>query len=268
MIKLFVTDIDDTLTKNAREIPEENYRAIRRALDAGLYVSLATGRGYKGTQPVIEALGLEGYVICYGGAIIMDARRGEPLMTTEVDNALLQESLRLAAQMGVHAQIYQGDCIISAEENDYLRRYVERLDLPVRIEPKLRDMEWTGVPKVLWITEPARAQTLIPQMQEHFAGRLKVSGSSPGFVEFNCMGVDKGSALEALAKHLGVTREETAAIGDNTLDAEMIAWAGLGAAVGDAKEEIRAMADIVTPPCAAHGVAWLIDKILREREGA
>ena len=117
MIKLFVTDIDDTLTKNAREIPEENYRAIRRALDAGLYVSLATGRGYKGTQPVIEALGLESYVICYGGAVIMDAKNGEPVMTSEVDNALLHESLDLAAQMGVHAQIYQGDCIISAEVN-------------------------------------------------------------------------------------------------------------------------------------------------------
>ncbi len=265
MIKLLAIDIDNTLTNEPSSVPSANYHAIRRAIERGVYVTLATGRGHLGATPIIRALHLEGLVICYGGAIIVDAQSGAPLMTTEVKNALLQESLALADEIGVHAQIYQGDCIVCAADDVYTRRYTERLGLPVRIEPRIREMEWHHVPKVLWIAEPAKAEALIPQMQAHFEGRLKVSGSSPGFVEFNMLGVDKGTGLARLAAHLGFAREEVAAIGDNTLDAEMIEWAGLGAAVGDAKEEIKALADVVTPACGDCGVAWLIDKLLEER---
>ncbi len=267
MMKLFATDIDNTLTDTPSSVASENYHAIRRAIDEGVYVTLATGRGHRGASSIIRALHLDAYVICYGGAIIVDGKSGEPLMTTAVDNALLQEALALSDELGVHSQIYQGDCIVSAADDIYTRRYIERLGLPVRIEPRIREMEWKNVPKVLWIAEPDKAESLIPQMQKHFQGRLKVSGSSPGFIEFNRLGVDKGTGLEKLAEHLGIKREDVVAIGDNTLDAEMIAWAGIGAAVGDAKEEILAMADIVTPTCADCGVAWLINKLLDEQLG-
>ncbi len=265
-MKLFATDIDNTLTDMPSDVPSANYYAIRRAIDQGVYVTLATGRGHLGASSIIRALHLDAYVICYGGAIIVDAKSGEALLTSEVENHLLQETLALADELKVHSQIYQGDCIVSAVDDIYTQRYIQRLGLPVRIEPEMRRMEWKNVPKVLWIAPPERADELIPKMQAQFAGRLKVSGSSPGFIEFNMLGVDKGTGLARLAEHLGIAREDVVAIGDNTLDLEMIEWAGIGAAVEDAKPEIKAIADIVTPACSDCGVAWLIDKLLPPKE--
>ena len=65
--------------------------------------------------------------------------------------------------------------------------------------------------------------------------------------------------MAAVAKMMGITQKETAAVGDNTLDEEMILWAGLGAAVGNAQERIKSFADVIVPGCNENGVAWLID---------
>lgn len=265
MMKLFVCDVDNTLTEAAHTVPEENVRAIRRAIDAGVYVTIATGRGYLGASQIIEALGLDSYVICYGGAIIVDAKTAKPLFASEVKNELVHECLDLADEMGVHSQIYQGDTIVSAVNDIYTQKYIKKLNLPVRIEPEIRNMEWKQVPKVLWITDADKADVLIPQMQKHFEGRLKVSGSSPGFIEFNMLGVDKGTGIKRLAEHLGIDRKDVVAVGDNTLDLEMLQWAGTGVAVADAKEKIKKLADIIAPSCADCGVAWTIDKMLSEK---
>ncbi len=262
MIKLFVTDIDNTLTEQSFTAPQPNLDAMARAKDAGVYVTVATGRGYLGASEIIDAVRPNCPVICYGGAIIADARTAKPVFVSQISNALVQEVLSLAEEMRIHAHIYQGDTIISETDDCYTRRYVEKLHLPVQIDPALRQRVWYDVPKVLWITTEAEAARVIPMARARFAGRLKVSGSSPGFVEFNTLGVDKGTAVERLAAHLGVAREEVAAIGDNTLDLEMIEWAGLGAAVSDGKESVKAAADVITPACADCGVAWLIDEYI------
>lgn len=262
MIKLFVTDIDNTLTEQPFTVPQPNLDAMARAKDAGVYVTVATGRGYLGSSAIIDAIKPNCPVICYGGAIIADAQTAAPVFISQIHNDLVQEVLTLADEMQIHAHIYQGDTIVSEVDDRYTHRYVERLHLPVQIDPLLRQKVWHDVPKVLWITTEEEATRVIPMARERFAGRLKVSGSSPGFVEFNTLGVDKGTAVEHLAAHLGVAREEVAVIGDNTLDLEMIEWAGVGAAVSDGKESVKAVANIITPSCADCGVAWLIDEYI------
>lgn len=262
MIKLFVTDIDNTLTEQAFTVPQPNLDAIERAKRAGVYVTVATGRGYLGASSIIDLIKPNCPVICYGGAVIADADTAKPVFVSEIDNELVQEALSLADEMGIHAHIYQGDTIVSETDDYYTRRYVQRLNLPVQIDPMLRKKVWHDVPKVLWITSEEKAARVIPVVRERFAGRLKVSGSSPGFVEFNRLGVDKGTGVEHLARHLGVQRDEVAVAGDNTLDLEMIAWAGLGAAVGDGKASVKEIADVITPSCADCGVAWLIDEYI------
>ena len=196
--------------------------------------------------------------------MILDAKTAEPVITTEVRSDLVRECLKLADELKIHAQIYQGDTIVCEVNDMFTQRYIQKLNLPVRVEPEIRSMEWKNVPKVLWLSDKETADRLIPQMQKHFEGRLKVSGSSPGFIEFNRLGVDKGTGLAWLAKRLGIAREDVVAIGDNTLDLEMLKWAGTGVAVGDAKEEIKAVADLIAPNCADCAVAWTIDKMLSE----
>lgn len=264
--KLLAIDIDDTLLPRNGVISERNKCAIRRAEEAGIYVTIATGRGFFGSSHVLKELGISRLVINYGGAMINDASTGEPFFVTELRPETVTEILELANELGLHAHLYQGDQIVYEKEHIYATMYSDHLGLPRRIEPEIRSMIWHNVPKVLIITEPEKVDSLLPYFSEKLKGRASVSASSPGFIEFNKPGANKGSALALLAEHLGFKREETAAIGDNTLDREMIEWAGLGACVEDGNKECKAAAKVITPSCREDGVAYLIENYLLTEE--
>gem|GEM_PF-42706 len=173
----------------------------------------------------------------------------------------------MADDMGLHAHLYQGDCIVYGRPHIYAEKYVAALDLPHKLEPNIRNIEWKNVPKVLIITEQERVNELLPLFQKHFEGRVAVSASSPGFIEFNRLGENKGAAVAQLAKMLGVKREEVACIGDNTLDYEMIEYAGLSAVVENGNPALKAIADVIVPSCTEDGVAYFIENyIIKEAE--
>lgn len=271
-IKLLALDIDDTLVYKAGRVSQRNLDAIAAARRAGVYVTLATGRGYFGSSRVAKELGLDTYIVNYGGAMINDAKTGLPVFTTELENELVQEIMTMADEMGLHSHLYQGDCVVSQRPHPYVNMYVSALDLPFEIDPELKNKVWHNVPKVLIITEPERVRSVCPIFERHFEGRVCVSTSSPGFIEFNRIGANKGTAVAWIAEKLGVDRSEVAAMGDNTLDYEMIEYAGVGAVVENGNEALKAIADVIVPSCTEDGVAYFIEnyilKPLDEGEGS
>ena len=262
MYKLLALDIDETITHVPTQAPEEIAEAIDRARDNGLRVALATGRGYKGSSTIVKQLKICEPVINYGGAIISNPYDGSCVYSTEISPELVIDVLETARKLGIHAHIYQGDTVIGEHPDDYMLAYCERLDLPMECDAQLRSKQWHNVPKVLMMTTEEHAAELRPMLQEQYKGRLKVSGSSKGFIEFNHLSAHKGSGLAWLAEYLGIKQEEVVAVGDNSLDMEMIQWAGLGCAVANAKDDVRAAADLVIPSCSEFGVAHLINGIL------
>lgn len=255
---ILALDVDDTLVPPSKTISAANRQAVADAMAAGVHVALATGRGFMASRPIWSELGIRGPIINYGGALIMDTVSGKPLLETEISPELVIDVLKTAAALNIHGHIYQGDRIVYGSDSEYARTYAEKLHLEHEIDAGIMDRVWHGVPKVLLMTTAESAERLIPPLQEQYRGRLQVAASSPGFIEFNCLNAQKGSALEALGRMLGVPMSRTAAIGDNSLDLEMLRAAGLGAAVADAQAEIISAADVVTPACADDGVAWLI----------
>lgn len=262
MYRLLALDIDETITHVPTRVPDEIVAAVDRARDAGIRVTLATGRGYFASSMIVKQLKICEPVINYGGAIISDPDDGSLVYSTEISPELVLDVLETARELGVHAHIYQGDTIIGEKENDYMHAYCRRLDLPMEYDAQIRSKLWYNVPKVLMMTTEEHAAELRPMLQEKYRGRLKVSGSSSGFIEFNHLSAHKGSGLAWLAEHFGIKREETVAVGDNSLDMEMIQWAGLGCAVENGKEEVKAAADMVIPACSEYGAAYLIDRLI------
>ena len=152
--------------------------------------------------------------------------------------------------------------MIAEEPNPYVEGYAEKLDLPCEYDPDIMKKTWYNVPKVLMMTTDEKAQRLIPEFQKKYNEKLKVSGSSKGFIEFNNPAAHTGAGLEWVAGYLGIAQKDTVAVGDNSLDLEMIRWAGLGCAVDNGKPEVKKAADLVIPSCADFGVARLIECII------
>lgn len=259
-IKLIALDIDGTLTNHAGVISERNKTAIHRAIESGVHVVLATGRGRIATRPIWRFLDLHGPSIQYGGAMIADIDTERALVLHEMPPEVIRDVLTFSAELGIPAQIYVDDAVIAEQTSEPAQGYVTRHKLPFIIDPDIRTKSYSNVPKILAFVPLDRADALFAAYKERFSGVAQVSRSSPGFLEINCLGITKATALAELSSMLGISREKTAAMGDNFLDIEMIQWAGVGVAVANAEQEVLDLADLVVPSSEQDGVAEFIEQ--------
>ncbi len=262
MIRLLALDIDDTLLDSRGRLPAENKAAIARAADAGVTVTISTGRAYAGAKAICEAIGLpEIPVITFGGAQIADYPSGKTLFMDLLPAETVREVCAFAWERGEYVQIYDGDDYLFHKDGEEARYYAGRLGYP-GIQVDLLAGDFHNSPKVLTILSEETIADFYRAAREHFGDRLRIFQSGPRFIEFCNPGIDKGSALAQLGRMLGIAREEMLAIGDNGIDVPMLRYAGLGIAVANATEECKEAADLITLSCDDNAVAHVIDTII------
>jgi hypothetical protein len=99
-------------------------------------------------------------------------------------------------------------------------------------------------------------------MRQRFESRMEIVRSHAKFVEGNPLGVSKGDALGRLADHLRIPQKQVMAIGDQGNDVSMIAWAGVGVAMGNGSRAAKAVADWIAPPFSENGAAVAIERFI------
>jgi hypothetical protein len=100
------------------------------------------------------------------------------------------------------------------------------------------------------------------KLKASYGDRLHITRSKPYFLEVMHCEANKAKALEVIARHYGIERQEVMAIGDSYNDLEMIEWAGLGVAMGNAFKSIKDAADFVTASNDEEGVAEALRKFV------
>ena len=261
-LQLIALDLDGTLVGEDMHVPPRTRRALQRAMDQGCCVTIATGRGFPPAERFAQELGLNAPLICYQGALIRDHRDGSIIFSETVP-------LDLARELIVFSQVHQFNVQAYMEED---RAYVDRVDPLMARMADIAQVPVTGVGDLAhWLDRPPlkflfyveqreAAPRLVRDLHTQFNGRLQVVQSWHHLVEVTGPNVSKGAALAKLAACLGTPRSATMAIGDQDNDVSMIAWAGLGVAMGDASPGAKAAADVIAPPVAAEGVAWAIER--------
>jgi hypothetical protein len=261
--RLVAIDLDGTLIPDDLQVRPRVRQAIRRALDADVHVTLATGRAFPDTARYALELGIDVPVICYQGGLIQHPRTGELLYRATMPRELALEAIELAARDDLDLNLYVRDEIFVTRLRHDEDFYQKWFGLPVHPVGDLKAALTDDPTKFIIIAEEAEADRIHPAWKAHFQGRLQIVRSHRLFVEGNPLGVSKGHALARLAAHLGVRREETIAIGDNDNDRAMIEWAGLGVAMGNAPASLQAIADYVAPPVAEDGVAEVFERFIQ-----
>ena len=267
-IRLVALDIDDTLVDHSSIIPQRSLKALRCAQARGVEIVLATGRGYLGTEIIRRQLG-DGfrYIICFGGSLVADYDTGSPRIHRFLKEEDVAASIRIANELGLHVQIYQGDQVIFQRMTEFAKEYCAYQKLPYRTDEDLLYHDLSRVPKVLIYAPPEQEAEYRRQVSRRLPNHLHALGSKPGYIEIGDITVTKGSAVKALAEALGLDRTQVAAIGDNTLDQDMIQWAGVGCCVENGKEDVKAMSDMILPPQAREGVAWFLENYVLQDQG-
>lgn len=261
-IRLVATDLDDTLLRDDWTLSERVIQTIRKAREQGVQVTFATGRMPASTRPYVEQLGLDVPIITYNGAMIQEALSGEVLYRKVIPVVTAREIVDWLLNQNVHLHVYRKDQVFVQKLNDWSKEYGRVTRVPVEETnlAKLLEHEDEGIEKIILFGDSKELESWGVEIREKFTGRVHLTRSKPHFLELIHPEINKGVALLALAKRLGINQDEIMAIGDNLNDIEMIRSAGLGVAIGNARQEVKEAADVITTSNQEDGVAQAIEK--------
>lgn len=268
-IRLLVVDIDGTIAGKSNNIRETVKQAIFAAQSRGVQVAVATGRMYRSALRFHQDIGSTLPLISYQGAWIQDPAsqkmlRHQPL-SKQTALELLEHFQEPHLRSLLSVNFYINDQLYVPEITAATRLYAERSGIqPIAITDLRRDIP--GEPtKVLALCEnPGVLDGLLSSMRERYTpAELYLTRSVATFFEATHPLVNKGAAVQYIAEDLlGLQPENVMAIGDNFNDVEMISYAGVGVAMGNAPSEVKAGANWVAPDVEEDGVAAAIAKFI------
>ncbi|MCI0476416.1 MAG: Cof-type HAD-IIB family hydrolase [Anaerolineales bacterium] len=263
--KLIAADLDGTLRVDQQSFTPRLRDAVRRAQARDVRVVIATGRMYRTAAPFARELGMTSAIICDHGATIRDARSGKILFQKTVPLDLAREVIErasddLAVLVCVAEEFYAPRLTANIEKfvsayRDYLH-VVPDLARALPGEPQ----------KILFINDESVTDSLFVELKIRFGKELQVVQSYPTYVELTHRDVSKGNAVTWLARRWNIAREEVIALGDHDNDRSMIEWAGLGVAMGNAIERVKAIADFIAPSVDEDGAANVIEKFVLDAD--
>lgn len=266
--KLLVIDIDGTLLDKNGVISAEDRNALARVGDLGLLVSLSTGRVAQACLGIISQLSLDSYHIFFDGALVSDPNHGKEIYVQPIDKMVVNQAVEFAHLNGINLEFYSADHYFVERETwaSDIRRDFYRTPPIVVDFTKLWQKERIikGVLTLLSPDEKARAELLYLQFKDSLSFSWTKTPAYPevDFINVLAPEVSKGKALQALASHLGISLTEIIAVGDGTNDISLLSSAGLAIAMGDAPDELKAIADFITLDVDHNGLAEAIKKFL------
>ena len=267
--KLLALDLDDTLLGEDFKISPENREAIRRAAQSGVLVTLATGRMFRSAVPFAHQLKIDLPLITYHGALIRTASGEETLYHRPVPLPLAQEVAALAAAEDLHVNAYIGEELFVAKENELSRYYQKLANVKVTAVGDLAAFLQTPPTKLTIINREGWQNGFKDRLLEQYGDVLSITISRPYFLEITDRLATKGQALKFLAEKHHIPQAQVAAVGDSYNDLDMIIYAGYGVAVANARDEVKAVANVITTANTDHGVANFIQKYLfDDQEGS
>lgn len=264
MYRLVALDLDGTLLTPQKTITPRTHTLLCTLITVGVHVVIATGQTYKVLQAVCADLPLTGPQILHNGALIADLHSGEIYHECLLPPPLILTGLQVLRDLHLNRAYYTPDAVY-VDINTPNSRNWYRPPVPPAIE--VEDV-CTLYPqpciKLMGVGDPSTLREKRSMLETRFAGHIYVTQVSRDLLELLHPSVSKGAALQTIASMLHINPDEIIAIGDNHNDIGMLRFAGLGIAMGNAHEEIKTIADMVTLSNAEEGVAHALEQIFAD----
>lgn len=249
-------DIDGTLINHRHEVSANTRRLLNRLERQGIPVVLCSARSPAGIETVQRQAGLNGPMACYGGSLILDRERSilsDEGFSGETALRFKQLVRERFPSLTSSAYIYNIWLVDNAEDPMVRRDAEKHRCEPVAGELASAVQTASHVHKMLCAGPPGEIARLEREASPLFP-QLRLIRSDPEYLEILKEGMSKCTAVEKLQVHYHLRREEIVACGDQFVDLEMLQYAGLGIAMGNAPEQVKAAADRVTASNDEEGV--------------
>lgn len=257
MTKALFFDVDGTLVSfNTHRIPQSAVDALAEAKRRGAMVFISTGRPMRliNNLDAIQHL-VDGYITANGACCSMG---GETIACREIPNPEARALIGAAGRDGF-SMLVVGESRLTvvndgADVDRYFRQMLAVSDLGEGTA--LTDVLAERIVQLTPIIDEAAERRLMPLLPSCVSARW-----FPAFTDITARGADKGTALMTVAAHLGISREDTIAFGDGGNDKSILQAAGTGVAMGNAQDDVKAVADYVTASVDEDGIARALEQL-------
>ena len=263
--KIIALDIDGTLISSKHKMLLETRDALIAAQEKGLKVVLASGRPTPGMMNLAKELELErfgGFVLSYNGGRITNMKTGEVIHEVFLTPEEAHEIYDLAKVNKVNIMAYDGGDIITEDYDEYIQLESGINMMPLKTADDFRKDVVNNTIKTLTTGTPKVIAEVEKRYIETFGDRFSICRSMPFFLEVMPKGVNKAAILGKLLKTLDMTPADMLACGDGFNDIEMVKCAGFGVAMGNAIDEVKAVADYVTRSNDDNGIVDVLEKFI------
>jgi len=264
--KALVLDIDGTLVNSNKEITPATAEAIRRVILAGHAVVIASGRPLPGMRKCERDLELKkygGYLLSYNGAKVINCSTEEVIYEKTLPAHIPAEIYEYAKAHGAGVVSFEGDCVISGfEPNEWVKMEAKHNGLEIKVIENFPEYIDFPVNKCMIMDGGDKDALYEKELQEKYGDSLSIYRSEVYFLEVMHAGISKAQTLDEILPTLGVKRENTICCGDSYNDISMIEYAGIGVAMGNAKPEVKVVADYITATNDEDGLVEVIKKFI------
>ncbi len=254
--RFVAVDLDGTVLIEGVGLTARTLAAFKALKAGGILPLVATGRPRKSALRWIEALGADSGAVCHNGAVVYDAA-AHIVAETTIPETSARRLVEEARHIDVHFHGFAGDEWLFELERPGTARYERRAAFPGR-RVSFDELPRLGFHKAMFVGDEDEAIFVTKRIRERMDGLLEIYPTGSGFVELVAPGIGKGKSLSSLVASLGGGMDEVIAFGDAWNDEDMLLMAGIGIAMGNAPEQLKARVGRTTGTVEEDGVAsWL-----------
>lgn len=258
MIKAIALDLDNTLLNNAKEISPQNQQVLKQLHQKGIKIILCSGRPKRGIYPYLKELNLlqpGDACICYNGGLVELTARQQKIAATTLPKTAFQPLSDLSEKENFIFYLVSENQVYALLHGQKESPYEDQMGQYL----SFTNTTFSQVPansliyKAVVINTPEKITEIGQKLRK--MPQFHITRSRTTFLEILPSTVNKAAGLKALLHYFGFKREELIAFGDEANDQEMLNYAGIGVAMGNATPELQAIADQITLTNEADGVA-------------
>ncbi|SFD37959.1 hypothetical protein SAMN05216238_10165 [Lentibacillus persicus] len=264
---LIALDLDGTLLTDNKEISLRNQESIKRALDEGHIVVIATGRPHRASIDYYHTLGLKTPMVNFNGALVHHP--------TDKKWDVLHNPMPVRTAHGIVDACHDLDVnniVAEVMDNVYLDQYDEdiidifqssRKDSPFTVG-SLKNKLQEDPTSILIHPKEENISKIRSHLNDYHAELIEHRkwGAPWNIIEIVKKGLNKAVGLKKIAHYYHIPKERIIAFGDEDNDLEMIDYAGVGVAMGNAISELKSVAKHVTEENENDGIGTFLDDYL------
>jgi Cof subfamily protein (haloacid dehalogenase superfamily) len=265
-IALLVADVDGTLVTQDKVLTSASCEAARELRAAGIHLAITSGRPPRGMRMLVEPLALDTVIGGFNGGVyvnpdlsVIDSRSLAP--------EIAHQALKLILEAGLDAWVYTAeDWLIRNPDGPHVKREAFTVKFDAKVVPSFSEAVLADTVKIVGVSDDHALVAAAERVTQNALGNhASATRSQPYYLDVTHPDANKGAVVERLSQILSFPTSRIATIGDGSNDALMFRKSGFSIAMGNASDEVKRQASVVTESNEQDGFAHAVRKFILER---